>query len=331
LQALSELKRALDEKRASLHTFYKGLALFSLPIFSRHRAATLRRLLGGLVSANFYTPTFLLRKSCADFFLRLNMNPNLATGDSSLLFEQLNLKALSPIDLTLSEDTNNAANNAESNCSGSIFLSQAPMAQLFDRALIISRGGSLPSLSASLTLSGPSDTPPPTPPSHPNLSSASGDTDGHSHSGPVRGNPLAHRRASAVLGSRSGSFHRGNNANNANNSSSGNAAMTGSPQLVEEVGPGEEGVMRLDSSEWSPSARPIVRSVRSNGNLQGSNNAVDNAVVAKGVKDDGDEEDYGEEDAAVVTSEAALSLIDLLTSPAVSGQGGSSRRDIWDD
>ena len=215
-QVIYDLKNLLEEKRTNLHTFYKGLVLFSLPVFSRQRAATLRRLLGGLATANIYAPSYPLRRSCVEFFQRLDMNPVIAAADTSRLLEQLSLRPLPLSELPMEADQAPSLSPSSTTSAppppSSVFTSHGSFEQLFDRAVIISRGGTLPT-AAFHSLSTPSSSP---------MNSAtaisraseyfgspvaeSGTAAGAPGSGgTAKANPLA-RRGSAVLQSKGGSI-----------------------------------------------------------------------------------------------------------------------------
>ena len=209
-QTVSEMKRALEEKRSNLHTFYKGFVLFSLPVFSRQRAASLRRLLGGLIAANCYAPTYPLLRNCVQFFQRLEMSPSLATADTSRLLEQLYLRSLPLGDLPPDAGLGPGADTAAQ--ATSVFTSQPPLAQLYERALIISRGGTLPvaafNLSKQAAAAVPNGGSLPSSPS--SAQESFGTPTGESAGGAVaKANPLQNRRGSAVLQSRGSTAGRG--------------------------------------------------------------------------------------------------------------------------
>ena len=259
-QVIFDLKNSLEEKRANLHTFYKGLVLFSLPVFSRQRAATLRRLLGGLVSANIYAPSYPLRRSCAEFFQRLDMNPVIAAADTSRLLEQLSLRPLPlselPLELEHVPSSSPSSTASAPSPPTSVFTSHPSFDQLFDRALIISRGGTLPTAafhSVSITSSSPINS---------NVSNSrsteyfgsptvEGGVSGlvPGSGGTAKANPLA-RRGSAVLQSKGASIANGMGRivgpSTAYNLSSANNQPY-SPSLEQQPGEDPQSVERIES------------------------------------------------------------------------------------
>ncbi len=270
-QVIYDLKNLLEEKRNNLHTFYKGLVLFSLPVFSRQRAATLRRLLGGLATANIYAPSYPLRRSCVEFFQRLDMNPVIAAADTSRLLEQLSLRPLPLSDLPMEADQAPSLSPSSTTSAppppSSVFTSHGSFEQLFDRAVIISRGGTLPT-AAFHSLSTSSSSPmngataisraseyfgSPVPVAE---SGTAGGAPGSG--GTAKANPLA-RRGSAVLQSKGGSI--ANVAGrpvvppNGYNNSLLSSLFQGEQQYVEEPQSGER-----NESQRPEDVSPIIGS-----------------------------------------------------------------------
>lgn len=270
-QVIFDLKNSLEEKRTNLHTFYKGLVLFSLPVFSRQRAATLRRLLGGLVSANIYTPSYPLRRSCAEFFQRLDMNPVVAAADTSRLLEQLSLRPLPlselPLELEHVPSLSPSSTSSSPSPPTSVFTTHSTFEQLYDRALIISRGGTLPTAafhSVPVINSSPINSTISNSRSSEHFGSPS--VDGGSvggvpgSGGTAKANPLA-RRGSAVLQSKGGSI-----ANVMGRAAGPSAAFNFSsasnqPYSPSELQPGDEPqIDSLRSEDLSASANAVASS-----------------------------------------------------------------------
>eukprot|EP01038_Epipyxis_sp_PR26KG_P008420 gene8420-11388_t len=93
LDLINEARKALEEKQLCLTAFYKGFVFFTLPMYSRQRAATFRRATASVAAINL-TVAYSLQKACLSFFSDLILSPQQAIKETCRTLELLCLKQL---------------------------------------------------------------------------------------------------------------------------------------------------------------------------------------------------------------------------------------------
>lgn len=92
-QVMAELTQQISEKELCLSAFYKGFVYFTMPLYSRLRAATLRKLTGAMASATL-TSSYSLQYACKEFFASLNIEPSAAIVNTSSMLDLLSMRPL---------------------------------------------------------------------------------------------------------------------------------------------------------------------------------------------------------------------------------------------
>jgi hypothetical protein len=137
---MADLTQSICEKELSLSAFYKGFCYFTLPIYARQRAASLRKLTGALAAASL-TTAYSLQHACREFFASLNIKPSAAIADTSNL---LNLLSMRPLEIPPDEITRPERPLLQplSEVSSDLSLSKFLVSSVFDQAAKISSSSS---------------------------------------------------------------------------------------------------------------------------------------------------------------------------------------------
>jgi hypothetical protein len=330
--AIADIRRQLEEKRVQLHNFYKGLVLFSLPFYSRQRAATLRRLLAGLVCANHYAPSFSIRRSCVEFFSKLDMAASSAVLDTSRMLEQLFLRPLPAIEYSSSsEDV-----PAEGPLPRSVFPAQAHFAHLLERAMIISIGGTPATASYNLASTTSASFPPETAQSSAateDVAPATSPAAAGLGQDSAKGNPLAQRRMSAVLQSRGAG--RGGGGGGGGWVSSPTLPSSGS---ADQLASAAEDAGSAGGTPTHAGGRPAQAASATRRVLHSSPSFYSSSSSSAPAASSGDNEHTP---TTVVSNERVQSILDDLISPATSASSmlaagddfsaRSQKKPIWGD
>lgn len=157
-EQLTESKKQLQERTYALHTFYKGLVYFTIPLMARIRAGILRRLCA-VYSSCMLSECYSGYKACIDFFKQSMLSAERVSDIAYKLCDTLSITPVPKLPphvyrggfMNGSEDVEEDEDTTIYDSSG--FLSQDTngMAGLYDRSMMISKGKSYSSSSTNAT------------------------------------------------------------------------------------------------------------------------------------------------------------------------------------